>query len=266
VVPQCDRCRPLRRERPPHHPEPVQGTRGYTPEATIAKIRQSEANASADPPAALDAYHSSVGDSLCVGCPFQGKVLRPHSGGAVQGPCTGAGGRAAGRHRSYHDRNSPIPPAPFVRLKDGGIAVLAKDAAGNEGYQTIYDYDLYPIRRLSNPILGIEQHIWHVELPRARRRISRSTLTCFTTAASSPSLFRTKAYILTRGTSRTCRSIWSPTSTSCRSSSALMHSAITSGGRTNYDQFILPDKILCADGTAKRLNYRSVRSAHQPAS
>jgi hypothetical protein len=59
----------------------------------------------------------------------------------------------------------PDPPKPFMRLKGGGIAVQAKNADGDETYITIYEHDLFPIRRLSNPAQQIEQQVWHVELP-----------------------------------------------------------------------------------------------------
>jgi hypothetical protein len=64
----------------------------------------------------------------------------------------------------------PDPPAPFVRLKGGGIAVYAEDADGNKVYNTIYEHDLFPIRRLSNLAQGLEQQVWHADLPRGESK------------------------------------------------------------------------------------------------
>lgn len=64
----------------------------------------------------------------------------------------------------------PNPPAPWERLKAGGIAITRKDKDGNETKQVIYQHDLYPLRRMSNKVEKREQQVWRVVLPRGEMR------------------------------------------------------------------------------------------------
>jgi hypothetical protein len=60
----------------------------------------------------------------------------------------------------------PQPPAPWKRLKAGGISLMRKDKDGNETPTLVYENDLYPLKRLVNPETGTEQLLWRVVLPR----------------------------------------------------------------------------------------------------
>jgi len=145
------------------HPE-------YSEAACNAKIKQNEQSQKGPTSCATVAYASSVGDSLCIGCPFQGRVYGPIQAALFKDPAP-----PPLHEEKIGDTIStlvlPDPPKPFIRLKDGGgIAVATKNADGAEEHQKIFDYDLYPLRRLSNTQQGVEQQVWHVALPRGEAK------------------------------------------------------------------------------------------------
>lgn len=141
------------------------GHPGYSEAACNAKIRQNEIAQKGPSSCASVAHASSVGDAPCQGCPMRGQVYGPIQGALFKDPAPPP------VHLEMLGEQEvliliPDPPAPFTRLKDGaGIAITAKNADGTEETNSIYDYDLYPIRRLANTSQGMEQQVWHVCLP-----------------------------------------------------------------------------------------------------
>lgn len=137
----------------------------YSEAATNAKIKQNEAAQKGPSSCASVAWASAVGDSICQTCPMRGQVYGPLQAALYQDPAPPP------MHLEIVNGVEeviaiPDPPEPFIRLKDGaGIAIVAKNADGTTETNTIYDYDLYPIRRLANLAQGIEQQVWHVCLP-----------------------------------------------------------------------------------------------------
>lgn len=227
-----------------------QGHKGYSPDATIGKINQSEQRQKGPSSCASVAYHSGVGDAPCVGCPFQGKVYGPIQAALYMDPApapvveelVGA---------EIQTVEIPDPPAPFTRLKGGGIAVLAKDAAGTESYQMIYDYDLFPIRRLTNRVQGVEQQVWHVELPRneAKDFVLDADMLYdsrkFTVAISNQGIYPNKGHIA--HVQEYMVAYISQLQKLTDADAQCNHL----GWAEDYTQFILPDRILCEDGSAK---------------
>jgi hypothetical protein len=141
-----------------------QGHPTYSPDATIAKIKQSEERQSGPSSCASIAYHSGVGDSLCVGCPFQGKVHGPIQAALMKEEVAAPVVQELVGEEII-TVEVPQPPNPWKRTKEG-IVFNGKNADGDEVVTVIYDYDLYPIRRLTNPTQGHEEQVWHVGLPR----------------------------------------------------------------------------------------------------
>jgi hypothetical protein len=146
------------------------GHPGYSQQSCNAKIKQNELSQKGPSSCASVAYASSVGDSLCTGCPFQGRVYGPIQAALFKDPAP-----PPLHEERIGDQvvttNIPDPPKPFIRLKDGGgIAIVSKNADGTEEPQKIFDYDLYPVRRLSNVQQGVEQQVWHVALPRGEAK------------------------------------------------------------------------------------------------
>jgi hypothetical protein len=145
------------------HPE-------YSQSSCNAKVKQSESAQKGPSSCASVAYASGAGDSLCTGCPFQGRVYGPIQAALFKDPAP-----PPLHEEKIGDQvvvlEIPDPPKPFMRLKEGGgIAVVAKNADGTEEPQKIFDYDLYPLRRLSNLQQGFEQQVWHVALPRGEAK------------------------------------------------------------------------------------------------
>lgn len=227
-----------------------QGHPSYSPEATIAKIRQSEMNQRGPSSCASVAYQSEVGDSLCTGCPFQGRVHGPIQAALFRDPAPAPKvEQLVGSEIVTVE--IPPPPEPYSRLKDGGIAVLAKDAGGNEAWQRIYDYDLYPIRRLANPILGTEQQLWHVGLPRSEAKdflLDADMLydgRKFAVAISNQGIYPVKGHIAH------LQEYMVAYISQLQKLVDADHQNNHLGWTDERDRFILPDKILAADGTAK---------------
>lgn len=108
---------------------------------------------------------SGVGDEPCQGCRFAGKVKNPIMAARYRDPAP-APILTQYINEVVHQTEIPDPPAPFLRMKGGGVAYSGKNKDGEAVDVKIFDYDLYPIRRLTNPQMGTEQHMWHVELPR----------------------------------------------------------------------------------------------------
>lgn len=141
------------------------GHPGYSEASCNAKIKQSETAQKGPSSCASIAYASSLGDSPCSVCPVRGQVYGPIQAALFKDPAP-----PPMHLETVGDVEViiaiPDPPAPFMRLKDGtGVAVVAKNADGTEETSKIYDYDLYPIRRLANTQQGMEQQVWHVCLP-----------------------------------------------------------------------------------------------------
>jgi hypothetical protein len=139
------------------------GHPGYNRAACDTKIKQSETQQPGPSSCATIAARSNVGDSLCTGCPVAGKYWGPIQGALKidEIPPPQVIELIDGEQVTL---TIPPPPKPYARTKEG-IAVTLKTADGTDDTIVIYDYDLYPIRRLANLQAGTEQHRWHVELP-----------------------------------------------------------------------------------------------------
>ena len=227
------------------------GHPGYSEAACNAKIKQNEAAQKGPSSCASVAFASSVGDSLCVGCPFQGKVYGPIQAALYKDPAPApiVEQEVAGQTVILE---IPDAPAPFVRLKDGkGIAVLAKNAEGEETYTTIYEYDLYPLRRLSNVQQCTEQQVWHVGLPRGEAK--DFTLDAdmlydsrrFVVAIANHGIYPNKGHIphLQEYMVAYISQLQKLTDADTQCNHL--------GWADDQSRFILPDKILLPDGTAK---------------
>jgi hypothetical protein len=221
--------------------------------ATISeKIRQSELHQTGPTSCSKLAEVSTIGDEGCIGCPFAGKVHGPIGAAKFKDPAPPP---------VFHELLSgvaepvlvtiPDPPAPFVRLKGGGIAVYAEDADGNKDYSTIYEHDLFPVRRLSNLAQGLEQQVWHADLPRGESK--DFTLDAdmlydtrkFVTAIANQGVYPHKGNI--PGLQEYMVAYISQLQKLVDADAQHNHL----GWTDDFTRFIFPDKILAADGTAK---------------
>lgn len=145
-----------------------QGHPEYSREETDAKLDQLEANVGAPARCQTIREHSPWGESLCEGCIFRNDPSVPNPIVASR-----RNAQAAAPQLNFQAIGAPAinvtipdPPAPFKRLKGGGIAAIVPVGDDEEKVEVIYPYDLYPAKRLINPLTNTEQHLWVVTLPR----------------------------------------------------------------------------------------------------
>jgi hypothetical protein len=251
-----------------------QGYSGYDEADTTAKIKQHESRRDAVSGQPLGptscaklAEISSAGDEPCIGCPFAGKVHGPVSAARYKDPAPAPEVmiELVGANSDPVVMTIPDPPEPFMRMKGGGIAVNAKNADGENAYITIYEHDLYPIRRLTNPQAGIEQNVWHVELPRGEAKdfiLDAEMLydpRKFTSAISNQGIYPHKSHI---------PSVQEYMVAYIQQLQKLVDADAQSnhlGWSEDFTQFILPEKILTADGKVKtaQLSTGAQRSSAQ---
>lgn len=232
------------------------GFPGYNEADTTAKLQQHEArrdpqgNPLGPTGCAKLAEVSGAGDELCIGCPFLGKVHGPIGAARYKDPAP-APVVAQLVGSTTVTVEIPDPPKPFTRLKGGGISIFAKDASGEEVHTQIYDYDLYPIRRLANTVAGTEQQVWFVQLPRNEAKeflLDADALydsRKFVVAIANQGIYPNKGHIshLQEYMVAYIAQLQKLTEADAQCNHL--------GWAEDHTRFILPDKILANDGTAK---------------
>lgn len=234
--------------------------------ATIRdKIKQSEQHQKGPTSCAKLAEISTAGDEPCIGCPFAGKVHGPISAARYKDPAPPPQIHQllAGTNAQPVTTTIPDPPGPFVRMKGGGIAVHAKTADGDEDYTVIYEHDLFPVRRLTNPVQQLEQQVWHVELPRGEAK--DFTLDAdmlydprkFTSAIANQGIYPHKSHI--PAVQEYMVAYIAKLQTLVDADAQSNHL----GWSEDFDKFILPDKILQVSGGVKpaQLSIGAARSS-----
>lgn len=224
------------------HPE-------YSESVCNAKIKQSESAQKGPSSCASVAYASSVGESLCIGCPHQGKVYGPIQAALKRDEVASP---QVLQLLGTEQVVLPIPdaPKPFSRTK-AGIVVVTKNPDGTEEHTNIYDYDLFPVRRLANISAGTEQHLWHVELPNNESKDFMLDadmlydLKKFAVAVSHQGIYPHKGHLPTL---QEYMVAYIAQLQKLASADAQCNHL---GWADDYAQFILPDKILQADGSVR---------------
>lgn len=225
------------------------GHPGYTQGSCNAKIRQSE-NAQKGPSSCASvASASDVGESLCASCPHQGKVYGPIQAALKRDEKPAPQVQQLIGTQQFIVQIPP-PPKPFSRTK-AGIVITAKNADGTEEHNAIYDYDLYPIRRLANNAAGTEQHSWHVELPNSESKdfmLDADMLydqRKFVVAVSHQGIYPNIGHL------PTLREYMIAYIRELQRISSADAQCNHLGWTNDNSQFIMPDKILQPDGTVK---------------
>lgn len=190
------------------------------------------------------------GSVLCKACPSYGKVKSPLVAGRFKDPApapvvttmTGA---------TVQTVQVPEPPKPYTRLKSGAIAKTAKNKDGDEITTVIYPNDLYPLTRVSNLEAKTEQQVWRVHLPRSKPKD-------FTLDADA--LYDRRKFVTTVSN----HGIY-PQASNLQDLQDYMVAYIAElqrladaetqaehmGWADEFSQFIMPDKIMLRDGSAK---------------
>lgn len=228
-----------------------QGHPNYSKSETDFKLAQLEGKG----PARCEtiAKYMPGGDSACIGCPFANDPSVPNPLAAARKTTKAAAPIAheliAGQ--LVATTTIPDPPAPYARLKDGGISRRGKSADGDDSIEVIYPYDLYPIRRLTNPESGIEQQLWCVELPIAGKKEfmleahALYDMRKFTETIAHQGIYPHKSCVpYLQDYMVAYISELQKLAASDTQSNHL-------GWLDDYTKFILPDRVLCADGSTK---------------
>lgn len=145
----------------------------------------------------------------------------------------------------------PNPPKPWERLKAGGIAITKTDKDGNSTTSVIYPNDLYPLKRLVNRDDGTEQQVWRVYLPRTGAKdfvIDADVLydaRKFCVAISNNGIYPNKADI----SALQDYMVAYITQLQKVLDGESQHNHL--GWADDFNQFVLPDKVLLADGTTR---------------
>ena len=218
----------------------------------LEKIKQSEQKQKGPTSCAKLAEVSAAGDEPCIGCPFAGKVHGPISAARYKDPAPPpVVHELVGANSEPVAVTIPDPPPPFMRKKGGGISINTTNAEGEEVYITIYEHDLFPIRRLTNPQAAIEQHVWHVSLPRGEEK--DFTLDAdmlydprkFTTAISNQGIYPHKSHI--PSVQEYMVAYIAQLQKLVDADAQCNHL----GWSDDFASFILPDKVLSVDGKVK---------------
>lgn len=214
-------------------------------------------------------------DSPCQGCRFRDKVPNPLAASrkstpapppspSASAPSTVGGPDAASTTPPPTATQTlvppsiglvaltiPNPPKPWDRLKTGQIALTRKDKDGNETTTIVLQHDLYPLKRLVNNGEQKEQQVWRATLPRVGSRdfvIDADVLydsRKFCVAIANNGIYPNKADIpalqdyMVAYISQLQKTIDADTQ------------ANHLGWAQDFQQFILPDKVLMADGSVK---------------
>lgn len=116
-------------------------------------------------PTSCAKFAEVAGDERCATCVFFGKVKSPLVAARYKDPAP-AVVVPPPDGTTIPPTEIPPPPEPYTRRKGGGIAMQGKTKDGDETHTVIYAHDLYPLRRLVNAASAVEQQVWCVVLPR----------------------------------------------------------------------------------------------------
>lgn len=223
------------------HPE-------YDADATDAKVAQLVSKNIK--PTSCAKLAEVCGEEHCIGCPFMGRVKSPIVAARYKDSAP-APVVVQDVGLTVITTEVPPPPHPYLRMKGGGIAFQGTSRDGDEVHTTIFPHDLYPVRRLVNSHAAVEQHVWCVVLPREGtkefildadalydRRKFLTTIANHGVYPSSGNVPYLQDYMI---------AYISELQRLADADAQCTHL----GWTDDYSRFILPDKILCDDGTAK---------------
>lgn len=115
------------------------------------------------------------GEHHCDDCRFSGRVKNPIMAARMVDEAPAPAAPAAVTPAPDADDDEPLvllpnPPKPYRRTRSGGIVMDSVTKDGDDISLTIYENDLYPIRRVTNLDEGSERQAWRVVLPREGAR------------------------------------------------------------------------------------------------
>ena len=138
----------------------------YSAAATTAKAQQLEDKGVG--PISCSRWHD-MHPATCEKCPLWGSVKSPMAAARkkpAQLPAPLVSAYSASGQPLHVEM---IPPEPFgFERTEGGIKMATTNAKGDPITKIIYEHDFYPVRRVVNKIMGSEDQLWRVHLPRVQ--------------------------------------------------------------------------------------------------
>jgi hypothetical protein len=140
------------------------GHPGYDYEKTEDKLHQLESQ-SLGPTTCAKLAEVSEGGDLCAGCAFKDKVKSPIVAARYRDKAAAPSVEVEVGDEKI-ERKIPDAPAPYLRLRQGGIVRISRDEEGAETHEPVLEVDLYPVSRIINVTEEREQQVWCAVLPR----------------------------------------------------------------------------------------------------
>jgi len=109
----------------------------------------------------------------CDGCPFRGDITSPAKLGRVAveaaPPVVKFNGKEHVIPVAAEHIEIPNPPFPYVRREGGGIVIRSSRQDGDgevvQEEEVIFDYDIFPVKRMHHTGQQVETTLWHIEIP-----------------------------------------------------------------------------------------------------
>lgn len=225
-----------------------EGHPGYDRDETDRKVEQQRSKGIK--PTSCAKLAEVCGEERCEGCPFAGRVKNPLMAARYKDPAVAPKVQMQ-LGTQIVTTNIPEPPKPYLRMKGGGIAMVSKNKEGDEIHLTIYDHDIYPSRRLVNEASETEQQVWvHTPLrgPQREFKLDADALydrRKFVVAISNQGIYPKTANL--QHVQDYMIAYISELQRLADADAQCNHL----GWADERTKFILPDKVLCDDGTIK---------------
>lgn len=190
------------------------------------------------------------GEFRCEGCQWAGKVKSPIVAARLKDTAKAPVVQLQ-IGSTVITTNIPDPPKPFSRLKDGKVAIDIKNKDGDTTTIVIYDHDLYPLRRLVNDTAETEQQVWvHVPSRGPQREFKLDADALYDKRKYVQAIANQGIYPKTANLQHLQDYMIAYISELQRLADADAQCNHL-GWTEDKTQFILPDKILQQDGTAR---------------
>lgn len=156
-----------------------------------------------------------------------------------------------------HEIQIPPPPSPYTRLKSGGISMHVANPEGDPIDTVIYEYDLHPVHIAEDSTLGQIQIMWRAMLPHQEPRDfalaseSLYDMRAFTKAITSIGVYPDPHNL------SNVQAYMTAYVQALQRAAANEHQYAHLGWTDAHDGFVLADKMLLPDGTAKPVRLTS---------
>lgn len=225
-----------------------EGHPDYNFETTEAKLDQLESKGIK--PTSCLRIADEFGDEACEGCPFRGKVKSPIVAARFKDSAP-APVKIEAVDTDVIETAIPDAPYPYKRLSNGHISKTMKTKEGDEVTQVFYRNDLYPVRRISNEQAKLEYQTWRVVLPNRGAKDFELDADALYDRGKFVTAIANQGIYPEPGNIQIMQDYMIAYISELQRLSAADTQHVHLGWTKNLEKFVLPDKILLRDGTAK---------------